>query len=314
VQAEQAGTKVVTSKVLDMVDDAVVNMQSTVTLDSSMLVQPTVFSSDAGLKSACDTANSYIKANLELVLGTTAIHAATINADQISQWVTLGADNQVTFDENAMNSYLTDLAKSLNTVGATRSFTTPYGKAVTISGGTYGWEIDTDSLVSDVEEGIKAGTTATITVPTFSEGATWSGVGGKDWGAYVDVDLTEQHARYYDASGNLLWETDVVTGIPDGTHNTPVGAWQLFLKESPSVLKGDVSVATGQPEYQTTVAYWMAFTYSGCGLHDATWQSAFGGTRYSSGYGSHGCVNLPLDSAATLYNLVSVGNAVIVHD
>lgn len=58
----------------------------------------------------------------------------------------------------------------------------------------------------------------------------------------------------------------------------------------------------------------MPFTYSGCGLHDAPWQSSFGGSRYSSGYGSHGCVNLSMDAAASLYNLVAVGNAVVVHD
>lgn len=314
ITPEVAGTKVDVNQVLKLADDAILSMDSTVSLNSAQLVQPTVLSDNPALKTACDTANSYIKANLELVLGTTAIHAATINADQISQWVTLGADNSVTFNEDAMNSYISDLANSLNTVGSSRTYTTPYGKAVTVSGGTYGWEIDNDTLVSDVEEAIKAGSTATITVPTTSEGATWTGAGVKDWGAYVDVDLTEQHARFYDASGALQWETDVVTGIPDGSHNTPVGVWQLFNKESPSVLKGDIVASTGAPEYTTTVQYWMPFTYSGCGLHDAPWQSSFGGSRYSSGYGSHGCVNLSMDAAASLYNLVAVGNAVVVHD
>jgi len=313
VQAEKAGTKIDVDKVLSLVDDAIVDMKNSVTLGPDQLIQPTVLKTDPALATACNTANTYIKANLDLVLGTTSIHAATINGDQISQWVTLGSDMGVTFDENAMNSWLQKLADSLNTVGTSRTYKRSDGATFTVSGGTYGWQIDNDSLIQQVKDGIKQGSSETITVPTISEGATWTGAGAPDWGAYVDVDLTTQHARFYDASGVLKWESDVVTGTPDGAHETPTGVWQLFKKESPSVLKGDISVATGQPEYQTQVQYWMAFTYSGCGLHDATWQSSFGGTRYKDGYGSHGCVNLPLSAAADLYNLVNVGNAVVVH-
>ena len=43
--------------------------------------------------------------------------------------------------------------------------------------------------------------------------------------------------------------------------------------------------------YVTPVKYWMPFN-GGIGLHDAVWQSAFGGERYKT-KGSHGCVNLP---------------------
>ena len=53
--------------------------------------------------------------------------------------------------------------------------------------------------------------------------------------------------------------------------------------------------------------------HNGQGLHDATWRGAFGGNIYTYG-GSHGCVNLPLDIAAQLYNLVYVGMPVIVHN
>ena len=47
----------------------------------------------------------------------------------------------------------------------------------------------------------------------------------------------------------------------------------------------------------------MPFVY-GQGLHDASWQSSFGGNRYKTGAGSHGCVNLPTDQAALIYNTI----------
>ena len=67
------------------------------------------------------------------------------------------------------------------------------------------------------------------------------------------------------------------------------------------------------PKWESPVDYWIPFIGNGYGLHDASWQSAFGGERYKQGFGSHGCVNLPLDKVKELYGLVSVGDPVIVH-
>lgn len=83
--------------------------------------------------------------------------------------------------------------------------------------------------------------------------------------------------------------------------------------ERNKTLVGEKDPETGKPEYETPVAYWMRVTWSGIGFHDATWQYAFGGTRYADGWGSHGCINMPYNQAAALYDLISVGTPVIVH-
>ena len=51
----------------------------------------------------------------------------------------------------------------------------------------------------------------------------------------------------------------------------------------------------------------------GQGLHDASWQSSFGGNRYKSGAGSHGCINLPTDQAALIYNTIDGGYPIIIY-
>ena len=56
----------------------------------------------------------------------------------------------------------------------------------------------------------------------------------------------------------------------------------------------------------------MPFVY-GQGLHDAPWQSAFGGDRYKTGHGSHGCINLPEDQAALIYNTIDGGYPIIIY-
>jgi hypothetical protein len=50
----------------------------------------------------------------------------------------------------------------------------------------------------------------------------------------------------------------------------------------------------------------------GIGIHDATWQPRFGYDRYLRN-GSHGCINVSLESAATIFGYVEAGFPVIVY-
>lgn len=312
IAEEQPGTKFDVEKVLTVVDEAVMGMEPVAELSEDQLAKPSVLSDNEQLLKAQETANSYVQADLHLILGNES-EVKEINADLISQWVKLDDDLNVTFDEEAMDGWLVEFGNGLDTVGSERTYTRPDGKEVTVEGGTYGWEVDTAALVDLVRQEIKNGTQGDVAVPWISGAAFYNGPGAVDWSDYIDVDLSEQHAYYYTGDGECLWESDVITGVPDGKHDTPTGIWTLFSRESPAVLKGEIQESTGAPEYETQVQYWMPFTYSGCGLHDATWQPAFGGSLYSQGYGSHGCVNLPYDAAASLYDVATVGIPVIVH-
>ena len=118
----------------------------------------------------------------------------------------------------------------------------------------------------------------------------------------VEVSIPEQMMYCY-IGQNLMLASPCVTGRPGG-RATSVGHWRVNSKERNRYLRG--------PGYRSWVNYWMPF-HNGQGLHDATWRGAFGGNIYTYG-GSHGCVNLPLDIAAQLYNLVYVGMPVIVHN
>ena len=309
---EQPGTKFDVEQVLAVVDQAVAEMAPTAQLTEDQLTKPAILSDNEDLLSAQETANGYVQADLHLILGDSS-EVAEINADQISEWVTFDDDMSVSFDSETMDGWLTELGNSFDTVGSERTYTRPDGKSVTVDGGTYGWEVDTPAMVELVHEEIMNGTQGEVYVPWIAGAAYYYGPGEVDWADYIDVDLSEQHAYYFDSSGDVLWESDTITGAPDGKHDTPTGIWTLFSMESPAVLKGEIQATTGAPEYETKVQYWMPFTYSGCGLHDATWQSAFGGSLYSQGFGSHGCVNLPYDAAESLYGIASVGIPVIVH-
>ena len=95
-------------------------------------------------------------------------------------------------------------------------------------------------------------------------------MGKPDWGAYCDIDLTEQHARYYDAAGNLVWESGCITGNPNNGNATPTGVFSLNAKTRNSTLIGLDEDEDGEPDYKTPVAYWMPFVGNAVGMHDAT--------------------------------------------
>ena len=122
-------------------------------------------------------------------------------------------------------------------------------------------------------------------------------------------DLTNQHMFYF-KDGQCILQSDIVTGNPNKGHATPQGVYTLSYKAPNQVLRGK-KMPDGTYEYESPVSYWMPFN-GGIGFHDATWQSAFGGSRYLT-YGSHGCVNMPVSAAAELYSYIEAGIPVVCH-
>ena len=117
---------------------------------------------------------------------------------------------------------------------------------------------------------------------------------------------------YFFVDGQLKWDTDVITGnvnIP--SRETPTGTYYITRMSTNETL---YTYEEGKKEpNKTVVSYWMPFIGNVYALHDAWWQPDFGGNMFREGYGSHGCVNLPVDKAAELYDILEVGDTVLVH-
>ena len=217
----------------------------------------------------------------------------------------------VTFDEDKVKEWMREFGKTYDTVGSTRTITTPTGKTVNVSGGTYGWSVDEATEATALIESIKKGEVIEKE-PTYVQTAATHDA--QDWGStYAEVDVTTQH-MWYIVNGAVVLETDVVTGKPTPDRVTPTGVYSILELKRNKTLTGTINPATGKPIYQTPVDYWMRVTWTGVGFHDATWQSAFGGTIYQTNKGSHGCINMPLNMAASLYDQLSVGTPVIIHE
>lgn len=305
---EQEGTTLNADAVLSAVDEAIIAFETELVLGDDQLNHPTLFSDDERLVSAKDKATKMAQAGFSLQVGDTVV--ASGDADLIASWIGLDDNVELTLSDDAVAAWGAEVTAGCNTVGTTRTYTRPDGKVITVSGGDYGWSVDTSGLTDQVKEIVLAGEGGTVSLSYSQTAAQLVAAGEQDWGnRYVDVDLAEQHVRFYDG-GNLVWEADCVSGTPNGKDDTSVGVYYIENKESPSKLIG---YENGEKIYESEVQYWMPFDRNMVGLHDASWQSAFGGTRYKDGYGSHGCVNLPTDSAAQLYSLVQIGDPVVSH-
>lgn len=296
-------------KVLETVILSAMSLEHNIVLTKNEIVLPNVYSDDKRLGQALNDANMLLQTKLDINMEGNPI--ATIGPETVGPWVEISPEFEVSLNQDSVNACTQDIAKQCNTIGSERTYTRPDGKVVTVKGGTYGWKIDTDALIQALNEAIAAGQSATIDVPVLQSGKGFTSIGSQDWGSrYIDIDLAEQHARLYDDSGAVVWESDIVSGAYN-RNDTPQGVFTLNNRARNVTLIGQMK--DGKPEYETKVSYWMPFKGNSVGLHDANWQSAFGGSRYKQGFGSHGCVNLPVSKAENLYDLIQVGDVVVVH-
>lgn len=309
VLPEQLGTKYDVDAAVREVENAAGCASTSVVLTQAALTRPAVLSDDPALAEAAEKAKKFLGADLKLKLGKKTV--AEINSELIAGWITVDKNNEPTLDQKKLKAWVKALGKDINTVGTKRTWTNPGSKKkYTVKGGDYGWKIGVAKLTKQVQKAVAKGRTGDMEIKCDSVAKTYQGPGKADWGKrYVDVNLTKQTARFYD-NGKIIWRSKIVSGKPDGEHNTPTGVFDLNKRSTNEKLTG---WENGKKIYESHVRYWMAFDGNVIGLHDADWQAAFGGQRYKQGYGSHGCVNLPVSKAAELYNLIKVGDPVIVH-
>jgi lipoprotein-anchoring transpeptidase ErfK/SrfK len=121
-------------------------------------------------------------------------------------------------------------------------------------------------------------------------------------GKVIDVDISRQQLVAFE-DGQVVFSAPVATG-KDG-FNTPTGTYSIYAKLRSQTMRGSIN---GESWVVPNVPHVMYINGS-VALHGAYWHNYFGtGVRLS-----HGCINLPLDSAAWLYNWAPSGTTVIVH-
>lgn len=274
-------------------------------------VKPQVYKDDQDLNNQLKAANEYC---LSAITYTTPKgKEIALDGSTLITWLSKQDDGSYTKDESVFKEKLTafvkELASQYNSIGATRTFTGKDGQSHTVSGGTYGFRVSTDSEVSALLKMINENKSENNRIPEHT-GQLPSGENGGLGTTYLEINITKQHL-WFVKDGSVVLESDFVSGKEsDSTRLTPSGTYYIYNKERNRVLRG-TKQPNGKYEYESPVSYWMPFN-KGIGLHDASWRSTFGRDIYINS-GSHGCINLPTGFAGSLYSQIYVNLPVVVY-
>ena len=256
--------------------------------------------------------NSFISAKITYELPNGEEYV--LDADKLYTWLVQDEKGNYIKDERVWNENVKEFVENklkelAETVQVEREFK-PTGKNHTIfvNPGNYGYQIDTTTEIQKLKAELENGELVNRE-PYYLKVEVDSDANYGLGESYVEIDLTRQKVWLY-VDGNLEVETDCVTGCINKGYDTPTGIFTLTYKEKDRVLRGK-KLANGRYEYESHVDYWMPFN-GGIGLHDATWRNRFGEDIYIN-KGSHGCINLPLDAAKKIYNLINTQMPIIVY-
>ncbi len=124
-------------------------------------------------------------------------------------------------------------------------------------------------------------------------------------GKLITVDIGKQKLFAWDG-GKIVHETKVSTGMK--LTPTVRGNFKIYLKKALADMRGPSPYKNIYPtgKYHLKDVPHQMYFYQGYAIHGAYWHNNFGRPA------SHGCVNVPLASAAWLFNWADVGTQVSV--
>lgn len=292
---EVQGTEIDMDRLKEAVRNALDNRTSLVSLaDTGCYKQVSVKSDNEELNRLCSNMNRFKDVTITYTFGD---QKELLAGTEIAKWINGGTGTGMTIDEQKAAAYIKSLADKYDTYGKPHVYKSTSGREVTING-NYGWQINQQEELVALKNMINNCSSQTRE-PAYSQTA--ASRNGYDFGnTYVEIDMGEQKLYMY-KDDECIVNTPIVTGNVSKNYTTPEGLYTLYYKERNRILRGP-KLADGSYSYESPVSYWMPFN-GGIGLHDATWRGKFGGTIYKTN-GSHGCINMPLNAAKTVYENV----------
>ncbi|MGN0352598.1 MAG: peptidoglycan binding domain-containing protein [Roseburia sp.] len=293
VEGNQLKKDVVKNLILDAVAEGI----SELTLSDAEYEAPEIKADDESLTQQLEQIETYLNTTIQYDVGE---EGETLDREKIVDFIEI-EDQTVSLSDRALTDYVQYLASKYNTYGDVREFATTAGGTVSIGGGDYGWVIDKEAekeqLLSDLATGEQI-----EREPVFNQTAKVKSIKNDIGNTYIEIDYTNQHLYYY-VEGELKVESDFVSGNINKGNGSPDGIFKIVYKKSPATLVGE--------DYESKVQYFMPFAYN-VGIHDASWRDSFGGEIYKTS-GSHGCINVPAEVAAQLYELVEKDTPVVAY-
>lgn len=272
-------------------------------IDFSSITDETPEILEEDLANERDELNSILKSSIHFELSDGSI--VTLDSNTIKNWVNQDENGKFTIDvENRVPEFVEELAIKVNEANSYMQFApTDYEGFVTVNVPMeLRAQLDRESEIIEIKN-LLGGNSEPICIRPIYDRKLIS----ENLTNYLELDKSRQHVWFYKEM-SLLVDAPCVTGNVGDGHDTPTGLFYLLNKNRGVYLEGFNNDGS---KYSSYVEYWMRF-YKGIGLHDASWRSKFGGDIYLTN-GSHGCVNLPEDAAAIIYENIDETVLIIVY-
>ncbi|MBQ8923761.1 MAG: peptidoglycan binding domain-containing protein [Lachnospiraceae bacterium] len=296
---ETDGTVLQSKSVVSAIEKALDNYDNEIDLDAKECYEKAkINSEDEKLAATLSNAETFLERKAQYNFGG---YIYDIPKEELTKMAYINKFGRISIDKDEVMAYAQRFADEFTTYHKDREFITHDGHKILISGGYYGWEIDAEAEGEELYEALSSmedftkEPVCTITGYTFCD---MNDIGSN----YVEIDLTDQHV-YVFKDGKNVYDSPCVSGNLSWGMSTPGGVYPITYTQRNATLRG--------PNYETKVAYWMPFNFD-IGMHDATWKTKFGEDYYKYD-GSHGCINLPLDAAAEIFELVEKGMPVVCY-
>lgn len=232
-------------------------------------------------------------------------NVVTLDSSIIKNWVKQDENGKFTIDvENGVPTFVEELAIKVNEANSYMLFApTDYEGFVTVYVPMeLRAQLNKEGEITEIKKLLRCNFESVYSKPIYDRALI-----SDNLISYAEIDKSRQHVWFYKGL-SLLVDTPCVTGNARDGYDTPSGVFSLLNKNMDVPLEGFNKDGT---EYSVTVKYWMRF-YEGYGMHEAYWRSQFGGDIYLTN-GSHGCVNLPEDAAAIIYENIDETVLIIVY-
>lgn len=301
IEDGQIGTQIDFDKLGASIVNAVQSNETAVDL-VDVYAQPSIDGESDVVTSVMDTIQDFSDIQLTLQIGGEDL---TLPKETIESWIYFDSNNQLLVDYDLVYAYVNALNDEYATYNKNRQFISTLQGEVTVPPGILGWGIDIEFETQSIIDDLYAGIDVTREPATFSSGGNGNSA-DEIGGTYVEIDLTYQMMYLY-VDGEMVLGTDIVSGQLNA--ETVPGANAVNEMLSDTKLRGFNQFS--KVEYATPVSYWIRFDNNAQGIHDASWQGAFGGDVWTYA-GSLGCINTPYWAVETIFNNVTYGTPVIV--
>lgn len=305
---EVEGNKIDYNKLKDEIVSAIYTKKDELVLDDDFYIMPTIREDDPKLNK--EIADVKVIEGLSYDFNINGYDKKLEGKEFVEMFDFDDKNATVELDYDKIHDYVEQIADETNTYGKDRKFNATGIGEITVNPGVYGFILDVDATVDNIYKLVNERKSGTIEPEYERRGFTREADGSDIGNTYVEVDLSRQYMWYYQ-DGQVMFESNLVSGNLAEGALTNVGVGSILSKERDSTLKGENF--DGVSNYETPVKYWMPIGRDGEGFHDGWWRGAFGGVIYQTD-GSHGCLNLPEETARMMFEMVEHNTPVVVYE